>query len=107
VSPDFIYGQFILNSSPSFLGGNGNRLPMTYCVAGTSSGLIVIYFTVLATHGVRLIKLNASVECDINFAKTFDVADGPIAEGIMFKMHAVSENAGKSELQLLMKLAEE
>ena len=50
---------------------------------------------------MRLIKLNASVECDINFAKTLGVTDGPIAEGIMFKMHPVSENAGKSELQLL------
>lgn len=77
--------QIIEIDSPSFLGGNGNRLgPMGYCVAGTASCFIATFATVAASHGVRLTKLNASVECDINFAKTFDVADEPITEGITF-----------------------
>jgi hypothetical protein len=31
---------------------------------------------------------DASVECGINFAKTFDVADEPITEGIVFRIDA-------------------
>ena len=66
--------QVIEIDSPSFLGGNGNRLgPMAYCVAGISSCFIATFATVAASQGVRLTKLNASVECCINFAKIFDV----------------------------------
>ena len=94
--------------SPSFLGGNGNRLgPMAYCVAGISSCFIATFATVAASQGVRLTRLNASVECGINFAKTFDVADEPITEGITFKINAESDNADKSELRRLLKMAEE
>jgi uncharacterized OsmC-like protein len=94
--------------SPSFLGGNGNRLgPMAYCVAGISSCFMATFATVAASQGVRLTKLNASVECDINFAKTFDVADEPITEGITFRINAESDNANKSELRQLLRMAEE
>lgn len=100
--------QIIEIDSPSYLGGNGNRLgPMGYCVAGIASCFIATFATVAASHGVRLTKLNASVQCDINFAKTFDVSDEPITEGITFRIDAQSDNADKSELQRLLKLAEE
>jgi uncharacterized OsmC-like protein len=100
--------QTIEIDSPSFLGGNGNRLgPMGYCVAGMASCFIATFATIAASQGVRLIKLNASVECDINFAKTFDVADEPITEEITFRINANSENADKSDLQRLLKMAEE
>lgn len=100
--------QVIEIDSPSFLGGNGNRLgPMAYCVAGIGSCFIATFATVAASQGVRLTKLNASVECDINFAKTFDVADEPITEGIRFKIDAESDIADKSDLQRLLKMAEE
>src|SRR4026207_1804432 len=88
--------QVIEIDSPSFLGGNGNRLgPMAYCVAGISSCFIATFATVAASQGVRLTKLNASVECGINFAKTFDVADEPITEGITFRINAECDNADK------------
>jgi uncharacterized OsmC-like protein len=94
--------------SPSFLGGNGNRLgPMAYCVAGISSCFMATFASVAASQGVRLTKLNASVECDINFAKTFDVADEPITEGITFRINAESDNTNKSELRRLLRMAEE
>src|SRR6266498_1779591 len=100
--------QVIEIDSPSFLGGNGNRLgPMAYCVAGISSCFIATFATVAASQGVRLTKLNASVECDINFAKTFDVTDEPITEGIIFRIDAESDNSDKSELRRLLKMAEE
>ena len=100
--------QIIEIDSPSYLGGNGNRLgPMGYCVAGIASCFIATFATVAASRGVRLTKLNASVQCDINFAKTFDVSDDPITEGITFNIDTESENADKSELRRLLKFAEE
>ena len=65
------------------------------------------FATIAASQGVRLTRLNASVECGINFAKTFDVADEPITEGITFRIIAESDNADKSELRRLLKMAEE
>ena len=100
--------QIIEIDSPSFLGGNGNRLgPMAYCVAGIASCFIATFATVAASQGVILTRLDANVECIINFAKTFDVADEPITEGITFKIVADSDNADKSMLERLLKLAEE
>ena len=100
--------QIIQIDSPTFLGGNGNRLgPMAYCVAGISSCFIATFATVAASQGVRLTKLNTTVECGINFAKTFDVADEPITEGITFRINVESDNADKSELRRLLKMAEE
>ncbi len=100
--------QIIQIDSPPFLGGNGNRLgPMGYCVAGIASCFIATFVTVAAGQGIRLTKLTANVECKINFAKTFDVSDEPITEGITFRIDAVSDNADKSKLQQLLKMAEE
>ena len=94
--------------SPSFLGGNGNRLgPMAYCVAGITSCFIATFTSVAAAQGINLTKLNVNTECMINFAKTFDVADEPITEGINFKLDAESNNADKQKLQELVKMAEE
>jgi uncharacterized OsmC-like protein len=100
--------QVIEIDSPSFLGGNGNRLgPMAYCVAGITSCFIATFVSVVATKGIRLSKLNVDTECIINFAKTFDVADEPITEGINFEIVAQSDNANKEQLQELVKMAEE
>jgi uncharacterized OsmC-like protein len=100
--------QVIEIDSPSFLGGNGNRLgPMAFCVAGIASCFIATFVSVAATKGIKLSKLNVNTECIINFAKTFDVADEPITEGINFEIEAQSDNADKQQLQKLVKIAEE
>lgn len=100
--------QIIEIDSPSFLGGNGNRIgPMGYCVAGIASCFIATFVTVAAGKGIKFTKLTANVECKINFGKTFDVVDEPITEGITFRINALSDNADKSDLQQLLKMAEE
>jgi uncharacterized OsmC-like protein len=100
--------QVIEIDSPSFLGGNGNRLgPMAYCVAGIASCFIATFVSVAATKGIRLTKLNVNTECMINFSKTFDVADEPITEGINFEIEAQSDSGDKQQLQQLVKMAEE
>ena len=43
----------------------------------------------------------------INFAKTFDLVNEPITEGINFEIEAESENADKQKLQELVQMAEE
>lgn len=53
--------QVIEIDSPSFLGGNGNRLgPMAYCVAGIASCFIATFVTVASSKDIRLSKLNVS-----------------------------------------------
>ena len=80
---------------------------MAYCVAGITSCFIATFVTVASSKGIRLSKLNVDTQCDINFAKTFDVADEPITEGIEFQIEAESPNADKKQLQEIIKLAEE
>ncbi len=100
--------QVIEIDSPSFLGGNGNRLgPMAYCVAGITSCFIATFVTVASFKGIRLSKLNVNAQCNINFAKTFDIADEPITEGIEFQIEAESQNADKQQLEEIIRLAEE
>lgn len=100
--------QTIEIDSPSFLGGNGNRLgPMGYCIAGMTSCFIATFASVAASQGVRLTKLSVNAECNINFAKTFDVTDEPITEGISFQIDTEAENADKQKLKEILKMAEE
>lgn len=100
--------QVIEIDSPSFLGGNGNRLgPMAYCVAGITSCFIATFVTVASSKGIRLSKLNVNAQCNINFAKTFDMADKPITEGIEFQIEAESQDADKQQLEEIIRLAEE
>jgi len=94
--------------SPSFLGGQGNRLgPMAYCIAGITSCFIGTFVGIAAQKGIKLTKLNVNTECKINFAKTFDVADEPITEGIDFEIEAQSEDGDRKKLEEIIKLAEE
>lgn len=94
--------------SPSFLGGSGNRLgPMAYCVAGITSCFIATFVSIAASEGIRLTKLDVATECKINFAKTFDIADEPITEGINFQIDVQSDNADKKKVEELLKLAME
>ena len=100
--------QVIEIDSPSFLGGNGNRLgPMAYCVAGITSCFIATFVTVASSKGIRLSKLNVNAQCNINFAKTFDIADEPITEGIEFQIEAESQDADKQQLEEIIRLAKE
>lgn len=100
--------QIIEIDSPSFLGGGGNRLgPMAYCIAGITSCFIGTFVGIAANQGIKLTKLKVNTECNINFAKTFDLSEEPITEGINFKIDAQSENADNQKLQEILNMAEE
>ena len=102
--------QTIEIDSPSFLGGNGNRVgSMGYCIAGITSCFIATFVSVASSQGIIFNKLNVDAECNINFAKTFDIADEPITESINFFIDAKSEDKiiDKQKLQELVRMAEE
>lgn len=100
--------QVVEIDSPSYLGGNGNRLgPMAYCVAGMTSCFVSTFATVAALDGIELKSLKVNAQCHINFARTFDVADEPITEGIDLVIEASSGNADMSRLEGLLRKAEE
>ncbi|MER5176354.1 MAG: OsmC family protein [Candidatus Nitrosocosmicus sp.] len=100
--------QIIEIDSPSFLGGNGNRLgPMSYCIAGITSCFITTFVSIASSQGIKFTKLSIDAECNINFAKTFDIADEPITEGINFQIDAETDDVNKQKLQDLIKMAEE
>jgi uncharacterized OsmC-like protein len=100
--------QVVEIDSPSFLGGNGNRLgPMAYCIAGITSCFVATFVTVASSKGIRLSKLNVDTQCNINFAKTFDIVNEPITEGIELQIEAESPDADKKQLQEIIRLAEE
>jgi uncharacterized OsmC-like protein len=102
--------QTIEIDSPSFLGGNGNRVgPMGYYIAGITSCFIATFVSVASSQGIIFNKLNVNAECNINFAKTFDIADEPITESINFFIDAKSEDKiiDKQKLQELVRMAEE
>ncbi len=100
--------QVIEIDSPTWLGGNGNRLgPMAYCIAGMTSCFIATFASIAASKGIRLKRLNVRSNCVVNFAKTLDIADEPITEVVNFEVDADAENASKEELAKILKLAEE
>ena len=100
--------QVIEIDSPSFLGGDGSRLgPMAYCVSGITSCFIGTFVGIAAQQGVKLTKLKVNTECNINFAKTFDLSDEPISEGINFQVDAQSENSDSQKLQEILEMAKE
>jgi uncharacterized OsmC-like protein len=100
--------QVIEIDSPSFLGGNGNRLgPMAYCGTGIMSYFIATYVNLAAAKRIRPSKLNVNTECINNSAKTFDVTDEPITEGINFQIEAETDNASKEQLHELGTMAKQ
>ncbi len=100
--------QIIEVDSPSFLGGQGNKLgPMAYCIAGITSCFVGTFVGIAAQQKIKLTKLKVKTQCQVNFAKTFDISDEPITEGINFQVEAEGENTDKAKLQELLVMAEE
>ena len=70
---------------------------------------IATFVSVASSQGIIFNKLNVDAECNINFAKTFDIADEPITESINFFIDVKSEDKiiDKQKLQELVRMAEE
>jgi len=55
--------------------------------------------------GVKLTKLGVDAEYNVNFAKTFDVEDQPIMEGINIRLYVQSVDSDKKKLETVLKMA--
>jgi uncharacterized OsmC-like protein len=80
---------------------------MGYCIAGITSCFIGTFVGIASQQGVKLTKLRVNTQCNLNFAKAFDLSEEPITEGIRFEIDAQSENADNQKLQEILKMAEE
>jgi uncharacterized OsmC-like protein len=65
-------------------------------VVGITSCFINTFVSILSSHGIKLNKLRIKAECNVNFAKTFDISDEPITEGINFEID-VGKNEGEGD----------
>ncbi|MHB1687890.1 MAG: OsmC family protein [Ignavibacteriaceae bacterium] len=80
--------------NPTFMGGNGSLPgPMHYCFYGLASCYTGTFATMAAMLGIKLKKLTAKVEADVNFSKVFGINDDPIMEEVRVKLTVVSDES--------------
>ena len=101
-------GKTVLASDqPSNLGGGGTLPgPLHYCFFGLLSCYTATFATMASMQGIKLKKLSARVEGDLNFSRVFGLSNDPIMEEIRIVLKAESE-ASKEQLKELEKLAYE
>jgi uncharacterized OsmC-like protein len=75
------------------MGGSGSQPgPMHYCFYGLASCYTGTFATMVAMFGIKLKKLTAKAEADINFAKVFGISDETIMEEVRVKLTVVSDD---------------
>ncbi len=78
--------------NPTFMGGNGKWAgPMHYCFFGLASCYTGIFATMAEMLGVKLKKLSARVEADVNFLPVFGLKEGTIMEEVRVKLTVESD----------------
>jgi uncharacterized OsmC-like protein len=101
-------GEMVLKmDSPSFMGGDGNFPgPLHYCFYGLLSCYTGVFVATCSMLGVKLKKLSARVEADINFSRVFGLSDAPIMEEVRLKLFVESEDS-EEKIREAEKLASE
>jgi len=86
-------GQAIFEmDNPTFMGGSGKLPgPMHYCFYGLASCYTGIFASMASMLGIKLKKLTARVEADINFSQVFGLEDQPIMEEVRITLNVVSD----------------
>ena len=105
---NFEGGKIIMESDqPKNLGGGGTRPgPLHYCFFGLVSCYTATYATVAGQMGIKLRKLTAKLEGNLNFSRVFGLSREPIMEEIRITLH-VESDAPREKLQEIEKLAYE
>lgn len=92
---------------PKFLGGAATRPgPMQYALFGSVSCFTATFVTVATQEGLKLDEVRSTIEADVDFSKTFDLADSPVVEEVRINL-AVKSPASPDQLDRVLKLAEE
>jgi uncharacterized OsmC-like protein len=78
--------------NPTFMGGGGSLPgPMHYCFFGLASCYTGTFATMAAMLGIKLRKLTARVEADVNFSRVFGLSDDPVIEEVRVKLLVESD----------------
>ncbi|GBD88277.1 OsmC-like protein [bacterium BMS3Abin03] len=91
--------------NPTFMGGSGSLPgPMHYCFYGLASCYTGTFATMASMLGIKLKKLTAKVEADVNFSRVFGIGDDPVIEEVRVILH-VESDAPKEKIKEAEKLA--
>ena len=101
-------GKIVLESDqPKNLGGGGTRPgPLHYCFFGLVSCYTATFAAVASQMGIKLRKLTARLEGNLNFSRVFGLSQEPVMEEIRIALQ-VDSDAPKDKLEEVEKLAYE
>jgi len=105
---NFEGGKIIMESDqPKNLGGGGTRPgPLHYCFFGLVSCYTTTFATMASMMGIRLRKLTARLEGNLNFSRVFGLSKEPVMEEISIILE-VESDAPQEKLEEAEKLAHE
>lgn len=101
-------GKIVMESDqPKNLGGGGTRPgPLHYCFFGLVSCYTATFAAMASMMGIRLQKLTAKLEGNLNFSRIFGLSKEPVMEEIRIAL-TVESDAPKEKLEEIEKLAYE
>lgn len=101
-------GKMVMESDqPKNLGGGGTRPgPLHYCFFGLVSCYTSTFATMASQMGIRLKKLTAKLEGNLNFSRVFGLSQDPVMEEIHIALQ-VESDAPREKLVEVEKLAYE
>ncbi len=101
-------GKVVMESDqPRNLGGGGTRPgPLHYCFFGLVSCYTATFAAVASQMGIRLRKLTARLEGNLNFSRVFGLSQEPVMEEIRIAL-SVESDAPREKLEEIEKLAYE
>ena len=105
---NFEGGKMIMASDqPTNLGGGGTLPgPLHYCFFGLLSCYTSTFAAMASMMGIRLKKLTARLDGDLNFSRVFGLSKEPVMEKISIVLQ-VSSDASLEKLEEVEKLANE
>lgn len=101
-------GKMVMESDqPTNLGGSGTRPgPLHYCFFGLVSCYTATFAAMASMMGIKLSKLTARLEGNLNFSRVFGLSKEPVMEEIHITLE-VSSDAPREKLEEAEKLAYE
>lgn len=101
-------GKMVMEADqPRNLGGGGSRPgPLHYCFFGLLSCYTATFAMVASLKGIRLRRLTAKLEGDLNFSRVFGLSGGPVMEEVRIALK-VESDAPREKLEEVERLAYE
>ncbi|MFQ6046827.1 MAG: OsmC family protein [Gemmatimonadales bacterium] len=90
-----------------FMGGQGVRPdPVTYCLYGFASCFAGTFAAVASAEGIKLEKLEVTLENEVDLSRSVGVSDRPVTQGMSATLR-VESDATREKLEEVRRLAEE